>query len=148
MTTAQPPSAPAPTPTAATSPTATSPPATSPPLWDGYCADPFVLHAHDGRYVMYGTTPVDLPGGRAFQVLVSEDLDAWQDAGGALVVPEDVPAGTEFWAPEVAHADGRYWMYYSSGLGESGHRLRVATATGRATSGPDTRAPVASYDAR
>ena len=101
----------------------------TPPLWDGYCADPFVLRAHDGRYVMYGTTPVPLPGGRAFQVLVSDDLDGWQDVGGALVVPDDLPPGTEFWAPEVARADGRYWMYYSSGIGDSGHRLRVATAT-------------------
>ena len=46
-----------------------------PPLWDGYCADPFVLRADDGRYVMYGTTPSALPDGRAFQVLVSDDLD-------------------------------------------------------------------------
>ncbi len=61
-------------------------PATAPVLWDGYCADPFVLHAHDGRYVMYGTTPGPRPDGRAFQVLVSQDLQTWQDVGGALTV--------------------------------------------------------------
>ena len=99
------------------------------PLWDGYCADPFVLREDGGRYVMYGTTPVPLPGGRAFQVLVSDDLESWQDAGGALEVGQDTPAGTEFWAPEVAWADGRYWMYYSAGIGDSGHRLRVATSS-------------------
>ena len=109
-------------------------PAPPPPLWDGYCADPFVLRADDGRYVMYGTTPLALPDGRAFQVLVSDDLDAWEDVGGALVVPEPAPEGAEYWAPEVAHADGRYWMYYSRGLGEAGHQLRVAVS--RDATGP------------
>lgn len=104
-----------------------------PPLWDGYCADPFVLQAEDGRYVMYGTTPLTLPGGRAFQMLVSPDLESWEDAGGALIIPEERKPGTEYWAPEVALADGRYWMYYSTGVGDKGHRLRVAgsaSATG------------------
>ncbi len=63
------------------------------PLWDGYCADPFVLREDGGRYVMYGTTPVPLPGGRAFQVLVSDDLESWQDVGGALEVGQDDPGG-------------------------------------------------------
>ena len=110
-------------------PSATPPPAPVPSsaLWDGYCADPFVVRGRDGRYVMYGTTPF-LPGGRAFQVLVSDDLDHWEDAGGALVVDDGAPAGTEYWAPEVAFAEGRYWMYYSRGVGDSGHQLRVATS--------------------
>ena len=105
-----------------------APPAPPPPLWDGYCADPFVLRAQDGRYVMYGTTPVPLPEGLRFQVLVSDDLDHWTDAGGALVAATDVADGTEYWAPEVAFADGRYWMYYSRGVGDAGHRLFVAVA--------------------
>ena len=99
-----------------------------PPLWDGYCADPFVVQGEDGRYVMYGTTPRPLPGGRAFQVLVSDDLVTWEDAGGALVVEQPRGEGVEFWAPEVAFADGRWWMYYSRGLGDAGHRIRVAVA--------------------
>ena len=80
---------------------------------------------------MYGTTPRPLPGGRAFQVLVSDDLDHWEDAGGALVVDAAAPADTEYWAPEVAFADGRYWMYYSRGIGDAGHQLRVASADRR-----------------
>ena len=104
-----------------------------PPLWDGYCADPFVLRGTDGRYVMYGTTPRALPDGRAFQVLVSDDLLSWEDAGGALEPTGDAPADAEYWAPEVAFADGCYWMYYSRGQGDAGHVIRVAsspTATG------------------
>ena len=100
----------------------------SPPLWDGYCADPFVIRGHDGRFVMYGTSPT-LPGEHAFQMLVSTDLDGWEDAGGALVVDPAAPRDTQYWAPEVAFADGRYWMYYSRGIGDAGHQLRVATAT-------------------
>jgi len=103
-------------------------PTVPPPLWDGYCADPFVLRADDGRYVMYGTTPTPLPEGRAFQVLVSSDLRTWEDVGGALVVGAERAPGAEYWAPEVAFADDRYWMYYSSGIGDAGHRLRVATS--------------------
>ncbi len=99
-----------------------------PVLWDGYCADPFVLRAEDGGYVMYGTAPGLLPDGRAFQTLVSDDLDTWEPVGGALVVGEDAPNGTEWWAPEVAYSDGRYWMYYSRGLGDTGHQIRVASA--------------------
>ena len=99
-----------------------------PPLWDGYCADPFVLQAHDGRYVMYGTTPRTPIDGRAFQVLVSDDLDTWEDAGGALVLPPSVPEGLEYWAPEVAYAQERYWMYYSRGRGDAGHQIRVASS--------------------
>ena len=103
-----------------------------PPLWDGYCADPFVVRGEDGRYVMYGTTPRELPGGRAFQVLVSDDLVTWEDAGGALVVAQPTPPGAEFWAPEVAFAEGRFWMYYSRGRGDAGHQIRVASSA-RAT---------------
>lgn len=106
------------------------------PVWDGYCADPFVLPHADG-YTMYGTTPHRLDG-RAFQTLHSRDLLTWRDGGGALQVPPDVAPGTEYWAPEVTVRDGRLWMYYSSGIGDSGHHLRVATATGPGAAFTDT----------
>lgn len=62
-----------------------------------------------------------------FEVLHSADLLAWRSLGGAL---EPVPGldATDYWAPEVALLDGRYCMYYSAGVGDAGHRLRVATA--------------------
>ena len=116
-----------------TSPTSASAPPTGaepdPPLWDGYCADPFVVRGEDGRYVMYGTTPQPLPDGRAFQVLVSDDLVTWQDVGGALVRLEPQLDDVEYWAPEVVYEDGRYWMYYSLGRGDVGHQIRVASST-------------------
>ena len=93
------------------------------PVHDGYFADPFVMRTHDG-YVAIGTgRSVD---GMVFEVLRSEDLVHWRSVGGALVPPPGL--GTDFWAPEVAHADGRWWMYYSVGTGDAGHHLRVAVA--------------------
>lgn len=98
------------------------------PVHEGYFADPFVLRT-DGPgspgYVAYGT------GGRfddlVLEVLVSPDLLTWRSAGGALrPLPHD--AGTDYWAPEVAERDGRWWMYYSVGHGDAGHSMRVAVA--------------------
>ena len=93
------------------------------PVHDGYFADPFVMRTDDG-YVAIGTgRSVD---GKVFEVLRSPDLVHWRSVGGALVPPSGL--GTDFWAPEVAHADGRWWMYYSVGTGDAGHHLRVAVA--------------------
>lgn len=98
------------------------------PVHDGYLADPFVLRT-DGPgspgYVAYGTGT--RMGDRVFEVLVSSDLLSWTSVGGALeaLPPEQ---GTDYWAPEVAEHDGRWWMYYSVGVGDAGHHLRVAVA--------------------
>lgn len=98
------------------------------PVHANYFADPFVLRTSDPglpRYVAYGT------GGRhgelVFDVLTSPDLLSWAPVGGALraLSPE---AGTDYWAPEVAEADGRWWMYYSVGTGDVGHSMRVGVA--------------------
>ena len=94
------------------------------PVFDGYFADPFVLRLDD-RYVAYGTGAVI--GGRVFEVLESDDLATWTSVGGALVAP-DPSLGTDHWAPEVAYADGRFWMYYSVGHADRGHHLRVAVS--------------------
>jgi beta-xylosidase len=60
-------------------------------------------------------------------VLHSPDLVSWRSLGGVLEPPPGVDA-TDYWAPEVAVADGSYFLYYSCGIGDAGHRLRVATA--------------------
>jgi beta-xylosidase len=94
------------------------------PVYSGYFADPFVL-ATGGGFVAYGTG--SLVGGRAFEVLRSDDLVTWRSLGGALE-PLPPAAGTDYWAPEVAERDGAWWMYYSVGAGDRGHHLRVAVA--------------------
>jgi arabinan endo-1,5-alpha-L-arabinosidase len=94
------------------------------PVHRGSFADPFVL-AVDGGYVAYGTGRV--VGGRVFEVLRSPDLVHWRSVGGALE-PLAEEWATDYWAPEVAVCDGRFFMYYSVGTGDRGHRLRVAVA--------------------
>jgi arabinan endo-1,5-alpha-L-arabinosidase len=95
------------------------------PVYDAYFADPFVLRLDDGSYLAYGTGSV--VGGRAFEVLSSPDLDDWTSVGGALEPAPD-ELGSDYWAPEVAHIDGRWCLYYSVGHGDVGHHLRVAIA--------------------
>ena len=93
------------------------------PVYDQYMADPFVLRDGD-HYFAYGTThPV--PSGKQFRVLESNDLIHWKLRDNALIPS----GGDEYWAPEVAYHDGRYYMYYSvGGLNGLNHQLRVATS--------------------
>lgn len=97
------------------------------PVWDGYLADPFVLK-HNGEYWAYGTSDQQ-KNGRWFPVLHSTDLIRWEYLGGALE-PVRHPYAWAYWAPEIVHRDGTFYMYYSAaiGTGDESHRLRVATA--------------------
>lgn len=95
------------------------------PVYAGYFADPFVLE-HGGVYYAYGTSGRPTTDGYAFDVLRSSDLVSWTHLGGAL---EPLPGGPrDYWAPEVAFHEGTFYMYYSGGVGDSGHQLRVASA--------------------
>lgn len=96
------------------------------PCYPEYFADPFVTRDTDGTYYAYGTAP-NSPGPRAFQVLTSPDLLTWRSHGAVLDKPA-ATLGNDFWAPEVAHANGHWWMYYSVGHDITGHHIRVATA--------------------
>jgi beta-xylosidase len=101
------------------------------PVWNGYLADPFVLRTPDG-YVAVGTAPGVGETGR-FAAVASPDLVSWHPLRAPLrALPDE--AGDEYWAPEIAVRDGRYWMYYSVGHGISGHHIRVAVAD--ASAGP------------
>jgi GH43 family beta-xylosidase len=96
------------------------------PVWPDYFADPFVLH-HEGFYYAYGTGPS--VEGRVFPLLRSPDLANWESLGAAL---EPLPGGEkhDYWAPEVAERDGRFYLYYSAagGSDDSTQRVRVAVA--------------------
>lgn len=98
------------------------------PVWGGYMADPFVLK-HNGEYWAYGTSERNQDG-RWFPVLHSTDLAHWEYRGGALEPLRDSDS-TAYWAPEVVHRDGVFYMYYSAAGndGDESHRLRLATAS-------------------
>jgi beta-xylosidase len=94
------------------------------PVYPGSFADPFVLR-HGDTYYAYGTdTEHDLGG--AFEVLESHDLVAWRSLGRCL--GRITRTSRDYWAPEVATAAGRFYLYYSVGVGDRDHRIRVATA--------------------
>jgi beta-xylosidase len=103
------------------------------PVHAGHLADPFVW-PHQGEYYAIGTGAADAAGAAStcasptiFPLLRSNNLVAWHAAGHALVRP-DPALGDTFWAPEIAHDQGRWWLYYSVGHGDSGHQLRVASS--------------------
>jgi beta-xylosidase len=103
------------------------------PAYAGYFADPFVWRAADEYYAI-GTGAEEASGAvrrsdrpSVFPLLRSGDLIDWRFCGHALRRPDEC-LGSSFWAPEVAHAEGMWYLYYSVGHGETLHQLRVATA--------------------
>lgn len=99
------------------------------PVYSGSFPDPFVLK-HEDHYFAFCTGHAD--DGRIFGVLTSTDLVEWQKLPGALH-PLPPEAGPFYWAPEVAHHDGMFYLYYSVG-NETLMEIRVATS--KAPAGP------------
>jgi beta-xylosidase len=106
------------------------------PVAEGYFADPFVLR-HEDCWYAYGTGPSGgaqvAERGRVFEIRRSTDLVSWETLGYALETPglppaEDPSEHREYWAPEVAEIDGRFYLYYSTGIRDRDHRIRVAVA--------------------
>ncbi|GMV88470.1 MAG: endo-1,4-beta-xylanase [Chthonomonas sp.] len=92
------------------------------PVFEQYFADPFVF-GRPGEWCAVGTAPAE--SGWAFPVLRSPDLVYWTPSGYALRVPKSAEA-MAFWAPEVVEREGIWWMLYSAGQADGGHRLRIA----------------------
>lgn len=103
------------------------------PVYNGYFADPFVWE-HQGVYYAIGTGAAEAEGEvdeigerRVFPLLRSEDFVNWEFAGNALLRPDPI-LGDNFWAPEVAYCDRKFYLYYSVGHEDKNHQLRVATS--------------------
>ena len=73
-------------------------------------ADPFILHASDGRYYLYCTSE----DGSGFPVRSSEDLIHWTEHGPALRAKDSRWANDTFWAPECYELGGKYVLLYSA----------------------------------
>jgi GH43 family beta-xylosidase len=99
------------------------------PVFPENFPDPFVLR-FNGRYYAYATSPerVDAAGQLVFPVLSSRDLVHWEAHGRVLAAP-DLPGIDAYWAPEVAYANGKFYLYYAAGNdADPNHHLRVAVA--------------------
>lgn len=99
------------------------------PVLNDYFADPFVWE-FGGEYFAIGTGEREAtghPSEMVFPLLRSIDFVNWRRAGRALLRP-DHSLGTNFWAPEVAFHDGKFYLYYSVGFEDKKHQLRVATS--------------------
>lgn len=77
--------------------------------------DPFLLHASNGKYYMYGTSLAD-----GFEAFVSEDLVHW-DSCGQVYHGGDSNQWCQdcFWAPEVYERNGKYYMFFSANWREN-----------------------------
>ena len=89
------------------------------PVWEGYLADPAVLHTH-GWYYAVGTGSTE--DGTQFPILKSKDFAHWQFVGGALK-PLTNPKLDLYWAPEIVEHSGKYYLYYAGDM-----KMRVAVA--------------------
>lgn len=87
------------------------------PLWDGYLADPYAFRVGDTYYAV-GTG--EAPDGRQFPILKSENLTDWEFVAGALEKMEGIE---EYWAPEIAEKDGKFYLYWAGN-----RKMRVAVA--------------------
>jgi beta-xylosidase len=99
------------------------------PVYGSYFADPFVWKQGDTYYAI-GTGELEANGktiGKIFPLLQSADFFQWAPAGSALIRP-DAALGANFWAPAVAFADEKFYLYYSVGHEDKNHQLRVAVS--------------------
>jgi len=70
--------------------------------------DPFIM-LWEGKYYAYGTYSAD-----GIAVFVSDDLLTWSSTTSLALHKDDVWADKSFWAPEVYHVNGKFYMYYSA----------------------------------
>ncbi len=76
--------------------------------------DPFIL-AHDNAYYLYGTTDKNCWSGKAtgFDCYKSADLENWEGPFEVFKRTDDFWADRHFWAPEVYHYNGKFYMFAS-----------------------------------
>jgi len=94
--------------------------------------DPFVLKAPDGSYYCYPTS------GPGFKVWRSLDFNEWKYLGIAYNHTQDGNwADGKFWAPEIVHHNGKYYMYYTGNWIEK-QSIRIGIAVSEKPEGPFT----------
>ena len=97
--------------------------------------DPYLLHASDGRYYMYGTSLAD-----GFEAFVSDDLVHWDSCGQVYRGGDSLQWNVDcFWAPEVYERQGKFYLFYSSNYKENptneGENFKIGVAVSDSPSG-------------
>ena len=100
--------------------------------------DPFLLHASDGRFYMYGTSLED-----GFEAFVSDDLVNWESCGQVYHGGDSTQWCVScFWAPEVYERDGKYYLFFSANYRENptneGENFKIGVAVSDSPAGPFT----------
>lgn len=70
--------------------------------------DPFIMLYND-TYYAYGTNAED-----GIEVYTSNDLNKWKKEAKLALHKNDIWASRWFWAPEVYHVNGKFYMYFSA----------------------------------
>ncbi|MGW8179509.1 MAG: family 43 glycosylhydrolase [bacterium] len=101
-------------------------------------ADPFCLKWEHSYYLM-GTYSTGRPGhtGRAFDLLISKDLDKWESLGPVLAIPEyEGSRKANYWAPEILPREDKFYLYYTSDSFGDPYRRFVRVAVSNHIEGP------------
>jgi len=70
--------------------------------------DPFIL-LHEDTYYAYGTRAES-----GIEVYTSSDLQTWKLENDLALHKNDTWADRWFWAPEIYHINGKFYMYFSA----------------------------------
>ncbi|GAB3525779.1 family 43 glycosylhydrolase [Pontibacter brevis] len=116
--------------TAVSEPVATQTISYTNPVLPGDYADPSVVRVGDD----YWATATSSEWAPLYPILHSKNLVDWETVGH--VFPDKVPdwAEAHFWAPEIAHENGRYYIYYTAK--KKGGNLCVGVASSASATGP------------
>ncbi|MBR4470555.1 MAG: family 43 glycosylhydrolase [Erysipelotrichaceae bacterium] len=81
--------------------------------------DPFIL-LDDGKYYLYGTRGSESFTRKAtgLDVYVSDDLEDFEGPFVVFTPPSDFFSDKNYWAPEVYHYNGKYYMFATFAYGK------------------------------
>jgi GH43 family beta-xylosidase len=107
------------------------------PVIPGLFADPHIT-TFGGRYYLYPTTDGYAGwSGTYYKAFSSTDLVNWTDHGVILDHGPDVGwADNSAWAPAVASANGRYYLYFSGGAASGNTTKQLGVAVADSPTGP------------
>jgi beta-xylosidase len=94
-----------------------------------FVADPYILQ-YQQSYYLYGTS-----AGDGFKAWKSKNLADWTALGYVYRRAEGSWATGSFWAPEVIHYNGKFFMIFSC-MGPVDSGLRIAVAASSSPEGP------------